>query len=59
MDLALYRAVSAIQKMAQCYDFDDFDFHTFGKEDIDNIFDTLYQWLEEMKNVNMRRAMQD
>ncbi len=59
MDLALYKAVSAIQKMAQCYDFDDFDFHTFGKEDIDNMFAVLYQWLEEMKNVNMRRAMQD
>lgn len=59
MDLALYRAVSAIQKMAQCYDMDDFDFHMFEKEDIDEIFDTLYQWLEEMKNVNMRRAMQD
>ncbi len=59
MDLALYKAVSAIQKMAQCYDFDDFDFHTFGKEDIDNMFAALYQWLEEMKNVNMRRAMQD
>ena len=29
------------------------------KEDIDDMFDTLYQWLEEMKNVNMRRAMQD
>ena len=59
MDLALYKAVSAIQKMAQCYDFEDFDFHTFGKEDIDNVFTTLYQWLEEMKNVNMRRAMQE
>lgn len=59
MNLALYKAVSAIQKMAQCYDFDDFDFHTFGKEDIDNMFAVLYQWLEEMKNVNKRRAMQD
>ena len=59
MDLALYRAISAIQKMAQCYDIDDFDFHMFKKEDIDEMFDTLYQWLEEMKNVNMRRAMQD
>lgn len=59
MDLALYKAVSAIQKMVQCYDFDDFDFHKFGKEDIDNMFVALYQWLEEMKNVNMRRAMQD
>lgn len=59
MDLALYRAVSAIQKMAQCYYIDDFDFHTFDGEDIDEMFSTLYQWLEEMKNVNWRRAMQD
>ncbi|MSS64178.1 hypothetical protein [Velocimicrobium porci] len=59
MDLALYRAVCAIQKMAQCYDIEDFDFHMFQKDDIDEMFDTMYQWLEEMKNVNMRRAMQD
>lgn len=59
MDLALYEVVLAIQKMAQCYEFDNFDFHTFGKDDIDNMFDTLYKWFEEMKNVNMRRAMQD
>lgn len=59
MDLALYRAVSAIQKMAQCYDIDDFDFHMFGKTDIDEMFELLYIWLDEMRNVNMRRAMQD
>lgn len=52
-------AVSAIQKMAQCYDFDGFDFYTFGKEDIDKMFCALYGNLEAMKNVNMRRAMQD
>lgn len=59
MDLSLYEAVLAIQKMAQCYEFDNFDFHTFNKTDIDNMFVTLYKWLEEMKNVNMRRLMQD
>ena len=59
MDLALYRAVSAIQKMAQCYDIDEFDFHTYSKEDIDKMFLTLDEWLDKMKNVNMRRAMQD
>lgn len=59
MDLALYRAVSAIQKMTQCYDMDDFDFHTYEKSDIDDMFTTVYVWLEEMKNVNMCRAMQD
>lgn len=59
MDLALYRAISAIQKMAQCYDMDDFDFRAFGKEEIDDMFSVLYKWIEEMRNVNMRRAMQD
>lgn len=59
MDLALFKAVSAIQKMAQCYDIDDLDFHTFSKEDIDDMFDALYNNLDAMKNVNLRRAMQD
>lgn len=59
MNLALYRAINAIQKMTQCYDIDYLDFHTFGKEDIDELFDALYNGLEKMKNVNMRRAMQD
>ena len=59
MDLALYRAVSAIQKMAQCYDIDDFDFQMFGKAEIDDMFNVLYEWLKEMQNVNIRRAMQD
>lgn len=59
MDLALYRAILAIRKMAQCYDISSCDFATCGKEEIDEIFDTLYQWLEKMNDVNMRRAMQD
>lgn len=59
MDLALYKAVNAIQKMAQCYDVDDFDFHTFDKDDIDELFTILYSGLDRMKIVNMRRAMRD
>lgn len=59
MDLALYRAVSCIQKMAQCYEMDDFDFHTFEKKDIDEMFCALYTNLEAMKKVNMHRAMQE
>ena len=59
MNLDLYRAISAIQKMAQCYDIYDMDFYTYGKDDIDNLFDALYKWLEAMHTVNTRRAMQD
>ena len=59
MDLALYRAISAIQKMAQCYDMDRFDFHTFGKAEIDTLFEKLYETLKAMQDVNLRRAMQD
>ena len=59
MDLALYEAILAIKKMEQCYDFNGFDFNTYTKEDIDEMFDTLYKWLKEMDDVNIRRAMQD
>lgn len=59
MDLALYKAILAISKMAQCYESNKCDFDSCGKEEIDEIFDTLYHWLEEMNNVNMRRMMQD
>lgn len=59
MDLALYKAILAISKMAQCYESNKCNFDSCGKEEIDEIFDTLYHWLEEMNNVNMRRMMQD
>lgn len=59
MDLALYKAVLAISKMAQCYEFSNCNFDICGKEEIDEMFNTLYQWLEEMNIVNMRRIMQD
>ena len=59
MDLSLYRAVYAIQKMAQCYDNNNLDFHTFGKEEIDGMFSELYKTLKEMQESNLRRAMQD
>lgn len=59
MDLALYKVNLAISKMAQCYESNKCDFDSCGKEEIDEIFDTLYHWLEEMNNVNMRRMMQD
>ena len=60
MDLALYKAVMAIQKMTQCYDMpNDFDFYQFGKDDIDKMFETLYLGLKKMEKVNMNRAFQD
>lgn len=59
MDLSLYRAIYAIQKMAQCYDNKNLDFHTFDKDKIDRLFNELYISLKEMKEINLRRAMQD
>ena len=59
MDLALYKAILSIRKMTQCYDFDGFDFSTYGKKEVDEMFDVLYEWLDKMNNVNIRRAMQD
>ena len=59
MDLTLYRATNAIQKMAQCYDFEKFDFNKCDKNGIDELFEKLYKGLDKMTNVNMRRAMQD
>ena len=41
MDLALYRVVSAFQKMAQCYDYKELGFNECGKEEIDSLFDRL------------------
>ena len=59
MDLSLFRAIYAIQKMAASYDNEKLDFHTFGKDEIDRLFSELYRVLKEMKEVNLRRAMQD
>lgn len=60
MDLALCKAVTAIHKMKQCYDMsNDFDFYQFGKDDIDQMFETLYSGLKRMEKVNMNRAFQD
>lgn len=59
MDLSLYRAVYAIQKMALCYDNNNLNFHTFGKEEIDRMFSELYKALKEMQEINLCRAMQD
>ena len=59
MDLALYRVVSAFQKMAQCYDYKELGFNECGKEEIDSLFDRLYQIFDDMEDVNMHRAMQD
>lgn len=57
MDLSLYRAENAIQKMAQCYNDDEFDFETFKENDIDNMFNTLYEGIKSMEKVNQHRAM--
>lgn len=59
MDLALYRVISALQKMAQCYDYEALGFNGCNKEEIDALFDRLYQVFSDMEDVNIRRAMQD
>lgn len=59
MDLALYRVISALQKMAQCYDYETLGFNECSEEEIDALFDRLYQVFNDMEAVNMRRAMQD
>lgn len=55
--LALYRALYAIRKMAQCYDNPNCDFNTFGKDEIDNMFIKLEKTYNRMKQELLRRTM--
>lgn len=59
MNLALYRAIKAIEKVANCYDRDGFDFNEFGQDEIDKLFAKLYYWTKEMQNISFRRSVQD
>lgn len=56
-DLALYRAMYAIRKMAQCYDNPNCDFNTFGKDEIDSLFNKLEKTYNRMKQELLRRTM--
>ena len=58
-DVALYRATYAISKMACCYDNNNFDFHTLGKKEIDEMFSVLEKTHSKMKDELMRRSMYD
>lgn len=59
IDLALYRAVYAIQKMVHSFDMEGFDWNNLEKEAIDALFSELYNSVEKMKNTITRRASWD
>jgi len=56
IDLALYHAVYAIQKMVHSFDMEGFDWNNLEKEAIDDLFSELYNSVEKMKNTITRRA---
>lgn len=57
IDLALYRAVYAIQKMACCYDNNNCDFSSFDKSQIDALFEKLNIAYDKIKNEIFRRSI--
>lgn len=57
VDLALYRAVYAIQKMVRCFDMAGFDFGLLDKAAIDDLFASIYGAFAKMENVIVRRTM--
>ena len=59
IDLALYRAVYAMNKMAYCYDNPNCNFITVEKNEIDALFSMLKTAHIEMKNELARRSMLD
>ena len=56
VDLALYRAVYALQKMVHCFDMVGFNWNHLGKETIDDLFSEMYNSVEKMKNIITRRT---
>lgn len=56
-DLALYRAVYAMEKMAQCYNNKNCQFNTIDINAIDIMFNKLEQAHQKMKDELMRRTM--
>lgn len=59
VDLALYRAVYAIQKMVHSFDMEGFDWNNLEKEAIDDLFSELYVSVEKMRNIITRRTSWD
>lgn len=58
-DLALYRAIYAIEKAVCCFDNKDLDFNTLDKESIDILFTKLNNAYKKMQDIIMRRTMYD
>lgn len=56
-DLALYRAVYAIEKMSQCYNNKNCQFDSIDINTIDIMFNKLEQAHQKMKDELMRRTM--
>ena len=56
-DLALYRAVYAIEKMAQCYNNNNCQFDMIDINTIDSMFEKLEKAHRKMKDELMRRTM--
>lgn len=59
MYLSLYKALTALFKMAHNMENSYCDFEEITVQAVDEIFDELEQVVQRMENVNMRRAMQD
>lgn len=57
-DLALYRAVYAIEKMANCYSNEKCQFDVININMVDVMFEKMEQAYNELKNELMRRTMQ-
>lgn len=59
IDLALYRAIYAIQKMVHSFDMEGFDWNNLEKEAIDDLFSELYASVDKMRNIITRRTSWD
>ena len=59
VNLALYRATYAIEKMVNCYDNNTCDFCFENTSDVDNWFDNLHKLIHIMQEEIDRRSMVD
>ena len=56
---SLYKALTALFKMAQNMDNSYCEFEEISIQDVDEIFNKLEKIAQRMKNANRRREMQD
>lgn len=59
VNLALYRATYAIEKMVNCYDNNTCEFYFENTSDVDNWFDKLHKLIHIMQDETDRRSMVD